>query len=206
MTRELLFCLILKLFLLICNAQSDSGDVTKEYERNDLKWIDDDIVVPIGLRREITETAPNGPSNKTKIDIEMSAVEIINFDVKLQQFTIRMGLKINWSEKRLLLINSSLVNGWVEVYGAWFPQIDIRSVVVLESRKKKPIEVSMDSKSEVSKWIWDYLTSYYLVQSFSAKMTFSLTTTIKCSMDFEMFPFDSHICKLEVSSLSNEYR
>ena len=85
---------------------------------------------------------------------------------------------------------------------AWSPQIDIRSVVVSESRNKELIEVKMDFQSEVNKWNWYDQYINYLVQSFSAKMTFSLTTTVKCSMNFEMFPFDSHICKLEVSPLS----
>ena len=61
----------------------------------------------------------------------------------------------------------------------------------------------MDSQSEVITWDFDSDSEHhwtiYFVQSSSARMEFSLTTTVKCSMNFETFPFDSHICKLEVS-------
>ena len=203
------FCLILKLFLVICKAQSNSDDVTKEYKDNDLEWLkDQEIAIPKGHWKKDVMTPPNSPPNKTKIDIEMSAVEIIDFDVKMQQFTIRVDLEINWSETRLLLANSSLVNGWLKTsnYHAWSPQIDIQSVVISVSWiKKHKIEVKMDYQSEASKWcqygcdLIDLI--YFFVQSSSVKMTFSLTTTVKCSMDFDMFPFDSHICKLVVSSV-----
>ena len=95
---------------------------------------------------------------------------------------------------------------------AWSPQIDIQSVLMREYRKQKPTEVKMDSQSKVSKWylkvmyglIWTgEWTTYYLIQSSTAKMTISLTTTVKCKMNFEMFPFDRHICKLEVSFLNS---
>ena len=135
----------------------------------------------------------------------MFAVEIIEFDVKSQQFTIRMGLRINWSENRLKLLSSSLVDGWMTVPSntIWSPKIDIQSVEVSEKRTQELMEVIMDFQSEISKW--EYRSKdwgnydIYFVQSSSAKMKFFLTTTVKCSMNFQMFPFDSHICKLEVS-------
>ena len=211
MTRQHLICLILKLFLVICNAQSNSDDVIIEYNEGDLEWLEldittNEIAILKGRKEEVRQTASNGPHNKTKIDIELSSVEINDFDVKMQQFTIRVDLEINWSETRLLLANSSLVNGWLKTsnYHAWSPQIDIKSVVISESWIKNKIEVEMDYQSEVSKWcqygcdLIDLI--YFLVQSSSAKMTFSLTTIVKCNMNFEMFPFDSHICKLKVSS------
>ena len=181
----------------------------KVYDEDDLEWIHFGIAVPKQIIKEIKLTAPNrSPPNKTEIDIEMFDVEIIDFDVKMQQFTLRMGLKIIWPEKRLKLVKSSrsLVNGWMAVSGIWVPQLDIRSVVVSESRKLERLDVAMDSQSEVSKWNWYDKYINYLVQSFTAKMKFSLTTTVKCSMNFDMFPFDSHICKLEVSLLSNFFK
>ena len=165
-----------------------------------LSWIKEgDIAVPTSHFNEITQTAPNR-ANKNKIDIEMSAVELIEFNVKMQQFTIRMDLIINWPEKRLKLVNSSLVDGWMRASLGWYPQIGIRSDVVSESRNKDIFEVRMDSQSEISKWRRSDIDIQYLVQSISAKMTVTLTTTVKCSMKLEMSPNDTHSCKLEVSS------
>ena len=209
MIRQLRIYLIIKIFLviLIHNAQSNANDFPKVYNSpTDVQWIEFieyKIATPTEYRGEIT-LAPNRPPNKTEIDIDMFP-EIIDFDVKLQQFTIRMGFIINWTEKRLLLKNSSFVNGWINVplNTIWSPQIDIQSVEVSEKRTTELIEVTMDSQSEVI--TWDFRSKkwgniiHHFVQSSSATMKFSLTATVKCSMNFEMFPFDSHICKLEVS-------
>ena len=164
-----------------------------------LSWIKEgDIAVPTSHLNEITQTAPN--RDKNKIDIEMSAVELIEFNVKMQLFTIRMDLIINWPEKRLKLVNSSLVDGWMRAPLGWYPKINIRSDKVSESRNENIFEVKMDSQSEISKWRRSDIDIQYLVQSISAKMTVTLTTTVKCSMKLEMSPNDTHSCKLEVSS------
>ena len=208
MIRQLRIYLIIKIFLviLIHNAQSNAIDFPKVYNcQSDLVWIEFKeykIATPKEYEGK-RKLAPNG-ANKAEIDIEIFAVQIIDFDVKLQQFTIRMGLKINWTDKRILLKNSSLVNGWMDIpmNTIWSPQIDIQSIEV--SDKKRTMElIQMDSQSEIITWDFDSDSEHhwtiYFVQSSSARMEFSLTTTVKCSMNFEMFPFDSHICKLGVS-------
>ena len=208
MIRQLHNCIILNIYLgILSHIAQANNDVLKVYNTTDLEWLWlewQQIAVPTGQRGEIV-LAPNKPPNKTKIDLEMFAVEIIEFDVKSQQFTIRMGLRINWSENRLKLLSSSLVDGWMTVPSntIWSPKIDIQSVEVSEKRTQELIEVRTESYSEVSQWDfrskkWDNYIHYFM-QSSSAKMKFSLTTTVKCSMNFRMFPFDSHICKLEVS-------
>ena len=208
MIRQLHNCIILNIFLgILSHIAQANNDVLKVYNTTDLEWLWlewQQIAVPTGQRGKIV-LAPNKPPNKTKIDLEMFAVEIIEFDVKLQQFTIRMGLRINWSENRLKLLSSSLVDGWMTVPSntIWSPKIDIQSVEVSEKRTQELIQVRMDSLSEVSQW--DFRSKEWgnfmhnFKQSSSAKMKFFLTTTVKCSMNFRMFPFDSHICKLEVS-------
>ena len=208
MIRQLRIYLIIKIFLviLIHNAQSNANDFPQVYNSStDIGWLEfkeRKIATPTEYVGGIT-LAPNNPSNKTEIDIDMFA-EIIEFDVKLQQFTIRTGFIINWTENRLLLKNSSFVNGWINVplNTIWSPQIDIQSIEV--SDKKRTMElIQMDSQSEIITWDFDSDSEHhwtiYFVQSSSARMEFSLTTTVKCSMNFETFPFDSHICKLEVS-------
>ena len=196
MGRHFCICLFLKLFLVICQAKSNN----KVYENNDLDWLQNGkIAVLTGIKDEVAITAPNGPPNKTEIDIEMLDVEIIEFDFLLQQFSIRMDLIINWSEKRLLLKNSSLVNGWIQTKAelVWSPKIVMHSdSAISESRTEELMEVEMDSQSLISKWNWYNKYTNYLVQSFSAKMKFSLNTTVNCSRDF-----NNHICKIEVSSL-----
>ena len=210
MIRQLRIYLIIKIFLVIIihNAQSNANDFPKVYNSpTDVQWIEFveyKIATPTEYRGEIT-LAPNRPPNKTEIDIEIFAVQIIDFDVKLQQFTIRMGFIINWTEKRLLLKNSSFVNGWINVplNTIWSPQIDIKSVEVSEKRTTELIDVTTDSQSEIITWDFSHKIYgndvTYFVQSSTVRMKFSLDTTVKCNFNFEMFPFDSHICKLGVS-------
>ena len=214
MIRQLRTYLIIKIFLviLIHNAQSNANDFPKVYNSpTDVQWIEFieyKIATPTEYRGEIT-LAPNRPPNKTEIDIDMFP-EIIDFDVKLQQFTIRMGFIINWTERRLLLKNSSFANGWINIplNTIWSPQIDIQSVEVSEKRTTELIDVTTDSQSGIITWdhlAWDSSSKKYgnhityFVQSSTVRMKFSLTTTVKSNFNFEMFPFDSHICKLEVS-------
>ena len=214
MIRQLSTYLIIKIFLviLIHNAQSNAIDFPQVYNSStDIQWLElkeKKIATPTEYVGDIT-LAPNRPPNKTEIDIDMFA-EIIEFDVKLQQFTIRMGFIINWTEKRLLLKNSSFVNGWINVplNTIWSPQIDIQSVEVSEKRTTELIDVTTDSQSGIITWdhlAWDSSSKKYgnhityFVQSSTVRMKFSLTTTVKCNFNFEMFPFDSHICKLGVS-------
>ena len=108
MIRQLHNCIILNIFLgILSHIAQANNDVLKVYNTTDLEWLWlewQQIAVPTGQRGKIV-LAPNKPPNKTKIDLEMFAVEIIEFDVKLQQFTIRMGLRINWSENRLKLLS-----------------------------------------------------------------------------------------------------
>ena len=100
MIRQLRIYLIIKIFLviLIHNAQSNAIDFPQVYNSStDIQWLElkeKKIATPTEYVGGIT-LAPNNPSNKTEIDIDMFA-EIIEFDVKLQQFTIRMGFIINW--------------------------------------------------------------------------------------------------------------
>ena len=209
MIRQLRTYLIIKIFLviLIHNAQSNAIDFPQVYNSStDIQWLElkeKKIATPTEYVGDIT-LAPNRPPNKTEIDIDMFP-EIIDFDVKLQQFTIRMGFIINWTERRLLLKNSSFANGWINIplNTIWSPQIDIQSVEVSEKRSTELINVATDSQPEVI--IWDFSSKIYgnhityFVQSSTVRMKFSLTTTVKCNFNFEMFPFDSHICKLGVS-------
>ena len=209
MIRQLRTYLIIKIFLviLIHNAQSNAIDFPQVYNSStDIQWLElkeKKIATPTEYVGDIT-LAPNRPPNKTEIDIDMFP-EIIEFDVKLQQFTIRMGFIINWTERRLLLKNSSFANGWINIplNTIWSPQIDIQSVEVSEKRTTELIDVTTDSQSEII--TWDFSRKIYgndityFVQSSTVRMKFSLTTTVKCNFNFEMFPFDSHICKLGVS-------
>ena len=214
MIRQFRIYLIIKIFLvvLIHNARSNANDFPQVYNTSDaVTWLEikeRKIATPTEYVGDIT-LAPNRPPNKTEIDIAMFP-EIIEFDVKLQQFTIRMGFIINWTEKRLLLKNSSFVNGWINVplNTIWSPQIDIQSVEVSEKRTTELIDVTTDSQSGIITWdhlAWDSSSKKYgnhityFVQSSTVRMKFSLTTTVKCNFNFEMFPFDSHICKLGVS-------
>ena len=215
MIRQLRTYLIIQIFLviLIHNAQSNAIDFPQVYNSStDIQWLElkeKKIATPTEYVGDIT-LAPNRPPNKTEIDIEIFAVQIIDFDVKLEQFTIRLGLKINWTDKRILLKNSSLVNGWMDIplNTIWSPQIDIQSVEVSEKRTTELIDVTTDSQSGIITWdhlAWDSSSKKYgnhityFVQSSTVRMKFSLTTTVKCNFNFEMFPFDSHICKLGVS-------
>ena len=54
---------------------------------------------------------------------------------------------------------------------------------------------NIDEKQGVARMDWNNR-----VQVLGFK-TFQLSVTVKCEMDFQKFPFDEHVCNLEVSSI-----
>ena len=217
MKRLLCICLITIDFLGICKAQSNCDGATNEYANEELEWfLHEEIAVSKGATENgVILTAPNKHPKKTEIDIEMFALNISNFDVKRQQFTIKMDLRISWSEERFFIclpnkqkqtcLKRNLFNGWVKAdeNSTWSPQIEIRSEVVSETRKNKQINITRNSQSKLSKWQENscmvQCMAQCMDQNSSVLMSFSLTTTVKCNLDFALFPFDHHRCALLVS-------
>ena len=125
-----------------------------------------------------------------EIVIKMSKVEII--EIGVQTVTVSMHLKVSWSENRLYFNTEYPGSGGVIYLNKehqqqiWSPQIVIGNNMV--SVKKNREEFGFYKA-------WNQIYPYKYI----GQKSFYLSTTILCEMDFHDFPFDNHVCELEVS-------
>ena len=126
-------------------------------------------------------------SLKTEITISLSKVQII--EIGDQSVSLNMDVSMGWYDFRLNLKSESFEKIYLtkeEQKQIWSPQIILATNVKSENMKKEEFAF--------------YETPYVpLAERISAIKKFHLSTTIKCDMDFQNFPFDEHICNLEVS-------
>ena len=125
-------------------------------------------------------------SSKTEIWINLSKVEII----KISDHTIALNMVvgINWFDFRLGL-NSEMTEqiylSEEEQKQIWSPQIFIARNMKSVKTKSKQLGFSKDFA------FWN--------ERIEGMKKYYLSAAIKCDMDFQNFPFDEHICHLEVS-------
>ena len=150
------------------------------------------ICIPEDQRRWIQlnpatfDTDGKMKSLKTEVRISLSKIEII--EIADLTVSLNMDVRIDWYDYRLSLKSEGIEKiylGEEEQKQIWSPQILIASNVKSESRKDKLLAFSENP--------------YYSTPRIEAMKKFSLSTEIKCDMDFRNFPFDEHICYLEVS-------
>ena len=92
--------------------------------------------------------------------------------------TYSMGLSVRWKDSRMRLYRN-----WLSLNGdkrIWSPEIVIWSPMVSQVNNGE-VYVTQDSGGIL------------------ASKDLSLNTQVKCEMDYQTFPFDKHICYLEVN-------
>ena len=125
-----------------------------------------------------------------KIKIEMSNVEVI--EINIGTIKVNVDLEITWNEYRL--------REWINPPQP-YPQV---SVLSKEDRDIIWSPEFVFTSGMVSANKIDVAQGYY---RFSEKefnkgiKSFLLSAMVKCEMDFQKFPFDEHVCNLEVSSI-----
>ena len=131
----------------------------------------------------------NIESLKTEIEIILTKVEII--EIADHTISLNMDVIIDWLDFRLIL---NTYGGLEKIYLSeeeqkqiWSPQILIASNV--KSENMKGIQLGFSEN----------IYAFASLPEIIARKKFHLSATIKCNLDFQNFPFDEHICYLEVS-------
>ena len=127
-------------------------------------------------------------NRKTKLSITLSNIQII--EIGTDEITISMNKRIKWGDYRLTFGVAKALLSVEDQKQIWSPKIVIGTNVMSKTKEAEEMELSMWCNSN---------------RDFCAKTlekTFSLITTVKCKMDFQNFPFDSHTCNIEVSITS----
>ena len=123
-----------------------------------------------------------------EISIELSLVQIIEIDEKLNQLTANMEFKVYWNEtKRLNLVTPA--NQWILIkeediqQRIWSPEIDIKKHLVTQKSQRHKLQLAKDPKDNNSTLL---------------TMGYNLFTRVKCPMDVQTFPFDKQVCTIQV--------
>ena len=148
-------------------------------ESNGLLLSNSMICIP-GLCKPIFLWKPN-----KYLDIEMSNVEVV--EIGLHTLTISMYLSIVWMDHRFQMFRnkSNLEMFYLskdEQKKIWSPQIVIGTKKL--SQNEQGLEFGVFKEPS---WVNPMVTK-----------NVDLTTQVKCELDFQLFPFDKHLCKLEV--------
>ena len=126
-----------------------------------------------------------GKGRKTKLSITLSNVQII--EIGSNEITISMNTRIAWSDYRLTFgVAKSLLSA-EDQKQVWSPRIIIGTDVMSKTKEAEEIETSY----------WCTINGKWCKKSL--EKTFSLHTKVKCDLDFQSFPFDNHVCNIEVS-------
>ena len=136
-------------------------------------------------------------SHQKPIDIKMSNVEVVEIDMLRHTFTISMYLSIKWMELRIQLFRHSTIYGkddWEKFYltkgeqkEVWSPQIVMATNKVRQNDQGWEFGVS-NLRRHMMPWVYK-------------DMDLNSNTEIKCEMSFRTFPFDKHVCILEVRNI-----
>ena len=128
-----------------------------------------------------------GMDGKTELIIKIRNLQVIQIDI--HSITVSMKMEIEWWEYRL---HMSTAEGQIiylseeDQKQIWSPQIVIGNNMVSEIKNREEFGFYNN---------WNQIYPYRYI----GKKSFYLGTTVNCDMDFNDFPFDDHICELEVS-------
>ena len=145
---------------------------------------------------EITENPARyleSPS-QTKINIEMSKFQIIT--IKEESVTLSMYFEVEWVDQRLQPLNlynvnsESVLNSWAfvlkeeEYEKIWIPSIGYGTELISKDRKVDHVFARINNRNYTG----------------GARMEKGIDVTVEvvCQMDFQNYPFDHHVCSIEV--------
>ena len=189
---------------------------------------DGNICIP-GVFKDLMQWWPSNRTDKRpEIWISISNFQVI--EIGSQKLTLSMYMDISWFDNRPIL--KSTLEGAKKIFLSmedkkkiWSPNIIIPFNMVSKTVEDEEFGLTNMNYSateliekntynfSITKYIQkygDYLDASDFINKNGimedvqngARKNFYISTTIKCNMNFQYFPFDEHICNLEVSKIS----
>ena len=160
----------------------------------------DRLCIPGGNLTWKIQLPPYNKVIRNKIDVKMSHAQIIEIDAHTLTITVSLDLGITWDDHRLQLATEKAfevvylsANDEKEI---WSPQIVVRSNMVAQDRQGEEIALTRRCGK---------IECLHYRGGITGTKNVQLTTKIRCEMDFQTFPFDKHICNIEVSTSPKIY-
>ena len=147
------------------------------------RW--DRICIPSDNLGKLIFNPATRDDSKTEIDVKVSKLQIIK--IGYGTITLSMNMEMMWFEDRVKINTygfhlQKIPLRQEDQEQIWSPQIAIKNDMVSISMERETIG------------LWG---GEDRISCLAAK-NFYLSTKVKCEMDFQTFPFDKHVCKIEV--------
>ena len=180
------------LMLLILFQYSNAGETkVLSFEKSCLESEGEllGLLKKICIEREYKDHMPwqpvivNPERTGTGLKIQVTNLQII--EIGLNKISLSMNMDIRWFEPRVHLatpVGTTIYLRSKYQINIWSPEIVMVNNIVSEEKEREKFGMYMQSP-EVS----------------GAVKKFYMITTMKCDMDFHYYPFDEHVCILEVS-------
>ena len=172
--------LILLLLFEISNGEQ-STKLLSDFEQctnNDTNEVRvQNICIPSKYSSDIQLFGPGTPLN-----IRIKNLQVI--EIESYAISLSMDIVVLWYEHRLLLNVSPLQTAFVERKDQgkiWSPNFLIANNKMLENKEREEFGFMIQEHGTIR-----------------GVKKFYLYTKVRCAMDFENFPFDKHVCILEV--------
>ena len=109
---------------------------------------------------------------------------------------ISMSLRVNWNDTRVSVIagSQSIYLSAKDQKRIWSPNMAINSNKISSKIEEEEFILKKKSDSE-------YNSIYAIDNGAIASKNYIFSTLVKCEMDFQIFPFDQHTCKIEVCTI-----
>ena len=127
---------------------------------------------------------PEKNSTGLGLVIQLDNLQIIEIDVS--KISLSMNMDIRWFEPRVHLATPPGTTIYLRAkdeMNIWSPEIVTVNNIVSQEKEREEFGIKE--------------THYYMFPV--AVKKFYMITTMKCDMDFHYYPFDQHVCILEVS-------
>ena len=190
---------------------------------------DGNICIP-GVFKDLMQWWPSNRTDKRpELWISISNFQVI--EIGSQKLTLSMYMDISWFDNRPILKSTlegakKIFLSMEDKKKIWSPNIIIPSNMVSKTVEDEEfgltnmgysatelIENNNNFGLSIPEYIQKYgnnidASSFFDVNEVmedvqnGARKNFYISTTIKCNMNFQYFPFDEHICNLEVSKKS----
>ena len=190
--------LIFMLCLQFSIAKNECKKNASEFiaHKNNLKYEYEKICILSNYQYEEIREHPakysESPS-QTKVNIEIFDFQIIT--IKEDSFTMSMNFKVDWIDQRLqpVYFYVTKFTKWAydlkesEQDRIWMPSIGYRTELISIDQKTNHVSARRNNVSFTS-------------GARIAKGSF-VTAEVVCELDFQKYPFDDHLCSIEVRIL-----
>ena len=178
---------VILIFLLYLQLKNAEGEFDYLGFKNSCKetggelfgWPKETICIPWKFQSGL-QYPPNHP--QTEVNFTLHQIQVIEIDSNI--ITIGLAPHINWREHRLELITGfqSIYLTKIDLKRIWFPHLFVHDMMSFDVKHDEYIL----SKNEA-------IGNVLVIDNFKW-----FITKVKCEMDFLDFPFDEHLCIIEV--------